>query len=163
MPPALCLLKKPLTHTSLIPISILRLVSLSQTLKSDNFLFDCVTTEIWTQAELCFAVLSATIPCLRIFLAAAQTGLLDLGATDIGTSAYNTGSRAHKLRSSRIKRSGQGDFNIELTARGHGETISKAVAGRGDSASMASDSSERAIVVRQTVNIQFDQETAHIP
>lgn len=135
-------------------------MSLSQTLRSDIFLFDYVTSEIWTQAELCFAVLSATIPCLRIFLAAVQTGLLDLGATDIHTGAYSTGSRAHNLRSSRAKRSGKDDCTIELTTREHGETVSKAVASGGDNESMASDSSEQAIVVRQTVDVQYDQETA---
>ncbi len=138
----------------------MRLVSLSQTLRSDIFLFDYVTSEIWTQAELCFAVLSATIPCLRIFLAAVQTGLLDLGATDICTGAYTTGSRTHNLRSLRAKRSGEDDCIIELTAREYGETVSKAVASGADNESMESDSSAQAIVVRQTVDVQYDQETA---
>lgn len=145
-----------LTRPSLIPVSIIRVVSLSRTLRSDVFLFDYVTPEIYTQAELCYAVLSATIPCLRIFLAAAQTGLLDLEATNTRTGDHNTGSYAQRLSASRARRNWKGLDAIELTAREHGETVSKVMTAGEDNRSMASDSSEMAIVVRQTVDVRYE-------
>jgi hypothetical protein len=70
----------------LIPIFILRFVSLDKALYSEAILFDYAVSEIYTQAEMCINVLCATIPSLQLFLALAHTGLLDLGAT---TSNHN--------------------------------------------------------------------------
>lgn len=148
---------KSLTCASLIPVSILRLVSMSETLRSNIFLFDYVTTEIWTQAEMCFTILSATIPCLRIFLAAAQTGLLDLGATDVRTGEYSKGGSGVRYgHPSRSRKERGGHETYELRSREDNRTVSKAMASRGDNRSIESGSSERAIMVRHTVDVQMD-------
>lgn len=60
---------------STIPLAVLRLISLSKSLASDEPIFGYATAEIFTQGELCFSVISATIPCLRIFMRSANTGL----------------------------------------------------------------------------------------
>ncbi|KAK5107233.1 hypothetical protein LTR62_001613 [Meristemomyces frigidus] len=144
----------------LIPISIVRLVVLNRALKSDDFLFSAVGPEVLTQIEMCYAVLSATIPCLRIFLSAAQTGLLNLEATDKATGYYGNGSHSKPLSRSRKNRSAtqRSGGSIELATRKHGETISKITRVGGDARSMESDSSERAIMVRQTIDIKIDDD-----
>ncbi|KAK5161469.1 hypothetical protein LTS14_001265 [Recurvomyces mirabilis] len=174
----------------LLPISILRLLALSPALHNTNYLFASVEAGTWTQTEQCYAILSATTPCLRIFLSAAQTGLLNLEATSDGGGAYYANgsfsqplsrSRDKRLRSTRIQGHGYGGLSgsaamsggggsrhsIELATRQRGETSARVV-GMGsrpgmrddqvksgdDRGSMASDSSERAIVVRQTIDVR---------
>ena len=95
----------------LIPLSISRLLDLATTLSAPDFLFRYSTTEIYTQALMCFSLISATIPCLRIFLGAFQSGMLggDLIITTssgMGTISSGAKSKSHKesgnLRNSKL-------------------------------------------------------------
>ncbi|KAK5105717.1 hypothetical protein LTR62_002342 [Meristemomyces frigidus] len=144
----------------LLPISIVRLVVLNRALKSDDFLFSAVAPEVLTQIEMCYAVLSAAIPCLRIFLSAAQTSLLNLEATDKATGYYSNGSYSKPLSCSRKNRSAtqRSRGSIELATRKPAQTISIITGMGGDARSMESDSSERAIMVRQTIDIKIDDD-----
>lgn len=115
----------------LIPISIVRILRLSQALRSDDYNFDYVSVEVLTQAEMCYNILSATLPSLSMFLASVQTGLLELGGTDRMASTYGSASRRNGTPRATL-RSGNGkDKNIgssrgggvdafELTEHGHG-------------------------------------------
>lgn len=152
---------------STIPLAVLRLVSLSESLASDEPIFDYATTEVFTQGELCFSVMSATIPCLRIFMQSANTGLLGkttFDSTGERSRASYLGSRSGNFERSLLaqdqeygKKRGNNrtDVNaIELHDRAVGETHTSAMAG-GDEHSVTSDSSERAIIVKQTVDVVY--------
>ena len=145
-----------------------RLVSLSDSLASNELIFDYATTEVFTQGELCFSVIAATIPCLRIFMQSANTGLL--GKTTFDST--HDRSRASYIRSrsgnfgisflsqdqtaGKKRAHNRADVDtIELRDRMIGETQTSAVAAS-DKHSVASDSSERAIIVKQTVDVVYD-------
>lgn len=146
-----------LTLVSLLPISILRLLSITRNIASPNFTFDYARTEIYTQVEMTFALLNATIICLHNFLRFANSGGLDMtvGTGGMVTKLYGTGassadrSRGHtgENLSSLKKRE-----SVRLSNLGRQHTSS---AMRADSVSIASDSSQRKIVVRQTVDVQY--------
>ncbi|WPH04603.1 Hypothetical protein R9X50_00749500 [Acrodontium crateriforme] len=63
----------------LIPLSIIRLLSLRKSLQNNDFLYHCAITEVFVQVEMCYAVVCATLPCLHPFMDAAQSNMLDLG------------------------------------------------------------------------------------
>ena len=152
---------------STIPLAVLRLVSLSGSLASDEPIFDYATTEVFTQGELCFSVISATIPCLRIFMQSANTGLLGKTTFDstcdrskasyIGSRSGNFGiqllSQDHMNGKKRVHNRADLDA-IELHDRNIGQTHTSAVVAS-DKLSVASDSSERAIIVKQTVDVVY--------
>ena len=155
--------------SSLIPIAILRLLSLLSSLRSHSFLFRYAMTETWTQGEMAYTLISATIPSLRIFLYSANTGLLpgDLTGktnTESETITYGTprkGSAGLRNRSSKRTRSnGRVQESIKLSDLGRGEN--KSDARPADSISMASDSSQR-IIVRQTVDIEYSPAETNRP
>jgi hypothetical protein len=142
-------------------------MSLSNSLASTELIFDYATTECFTQGGLCFSVISATIPCLRIFMHSAKTGLLGMTAFDstgdrsrasyLGSRSGNFASTARSQDKSRAKKKANkvvDEDTIELQDRSFGETHTIAVAGS-DKQSVTSDSSERAIIVRQTVDVVY--------
>ena len=119
---------------------------------------------------MCLALISATIPCLRIFLGAFESGLLGPNATMLMQSQMATkgsatkGSSANKslgnsgTRNFSGLRSSKRRASLELTELGErGTSYANATAGGGDSISMASDSSQKAIVVKQAVDVQYDK------
>jgi hypothetical protein len=142
-------------------------MSLSKTLGSTELVFDHATTECFTQGELCFSVVSATIPCLRIFMHSAKTGLLGMTTFDstgdrsrtsyLGSRSGNFASTSRSQDRSKAKKKANklvDEDTIELQDRSCGETHTSAMAGS-DKQSVTSDSSERAIIVRQTVDVVY--------
>ena len=138
---------------STIPLAVLRLVSLSGSLASDEPMFDYATTKVFTQSGLCFSFISAIIPCLRIFMQSANTGLLGKTAFDSTgdrSKASYIGSRSgdfsiplrsqDKMMDDRSRANDRMDRDtIELHDRGIGKTHTSAVAGS-DGQSVTSDS-----------------------
>ena len=103
---------------------------------------------------MAYNLCSATLPCLQPFLTATKSGMLSLvPELDIADTQMAT---AGSTSLSRTKRSYKGDDGLELTNRRPEYTTAEAVAGGSTKGSLASDSSERAIVVRQTVDVQFE-------
>jgi hypothetical protein len=142
-------------------------MSLSKTLGSTELVFYHATTECFTQGELCFSVVSATIPCLRIFMHSAKTGLLGMTTFDstgdrsrtsyLGSRSGNFASTSRSQDRSKAKKKANklvDEDTIELHIRSCGEIHTSAMAGS-DKQSVTSDSSERAIIVRQTVDIVY--------
>ena len=83
----------------------MRLKSLSASLQSDEFPRDGATSECYTQAEITFSLVGATIPCLRLFVEAAKTGLLEISMWGPGTtSGSSTRSHAGKEPGLALKR-----------------------------------------------------------
>lgn len=153
---------------------MLRLISLSKSLTSAEQIFDHATSEVFTQAELCYLVISATIPCLRIFMQSVNTGLLgmttfDESTTDRSNPTYlasrsgNFGGKKMSSKSKGNKSKAHGmntnrTVSIELQDRAlWGKNSSHAVGGGSDKHSVASDSSERAIIVQQTVDVRYHE------
>ena len=157
-----------LTPTRILAISVVRLVYLSRSIHSDKYFFAYVDTEILTQVEMSFALISATVPTLQIFLKAAKSSLLGETVHTIHGNHQQSfgGSRdprnpSGKVESRLTSRSRANDEQyIELSDRNNGkrsERISKESHGR----SLASDSSERRIVVHPTFDIQIDSHESH--
>ena len=71
----------------IIIFTILRLVTINN-LTGEDFTYAYVTPEVYTQLELHFSLIGATIPCLRIFLKAWNTSFLAMGLEDIDDQAY---------------------------------------------------------------------------
>jgi hypothetical protein len=152
------------THR-LIPIAIMRLKSLSTSLASEEPLLDAAMSEYYTQVEMTFSLIAATIPCLRIFMEAAKTGLLGVSmwGADTMTGGSYTRSYAGKeagtisrLRSSVPKRPEEADI-IQLRDWNQSSN-SASIHATSDRISVASDSSETAIIVCQTVDVRYEQE-----
>jgi hypothetical protein len=157
----------------LIALSTLRLISLSRTISSPDYTLALADSEIWTQFEIHYNVVAATIPCLRPFLRAFYTEqLTKMVIVDddpsIPSTAATKGQSSTPLRSiiaSALSGNAGAEKNtwrlsaFETTIRGYGKTESSAMRNDtrnnpGDGASMASDWSKRAIVVRQTVDVR---------
>ena len=76
---------------------------------------------------------------------------------DPTTSAMAMSKNGNSYHMSNLSSRGRNEEKaIKLTGKRHGESMAQASrGGGGDGTSVASDSSERAIVVRQTVNVQY--------
>lgn len=57
-------------------------------LNAEDFSWGYITPEIYTQLEMHYSLISATIPCLRIFLRAWHTRFLDLTLEEVDERAY---------------------------------------------------------------------------
>lgn len=140
----------------------MRLKSLSTSLTSNEYLLDAATTEYYTQAEMTFSLIAATIPCLRLFMEAAKTGLLGISMWGPGTTSGSyTRSHAGKetgLASKRRSIAAKGRENsegIQLRNWNQSSNLARAHA-TSDKVSIASDGSETAIIVRQTVDVRYE-------
>lgn len=140
----------------------MRLKSLSISLTSEQYLLDAAVAEYYTQAGMTFSLIAATIPCLRIFMEAAKTGLLGVsmweGDTTTGsyTRSYAGKEPGTTSRTKRTMSKGH-DFAdvIQLRDWNQGSNSTRAHA-TSDKASVVSDSSETAIIVRQTVDVRYE-------
>lgn len=140
----------------------MRLQSLDTSLKSVNYLLDAATTEYYTQAEMTFSLIAATIPCLRVFMEAAKTGLLGISmwgpSTTSGsyTRSYAGKESGIKSKPRSIVAKGRDDSDgIQLRDWKQGPNSARAHA-TSDKISLASDGSETAIIVRQTVDVRYE-------
>ena len=148
----------PNSQTSLIPISIFRLLSLSHTLHSQNYPFHASTTQLLTQTEQACTLINATVLCLHNFLRLANSGITDMTVGTQGAveslygklSAVKSKSGGGSNKSHHLK----GGFeNVKLATLSRSQNT--ATAAHGDSISVASDSSQRNIFVRRTVDVQY--------
>jgi hypothetical protein len=133
---------------------ILRLRTLSTLKTSENSLFAYAYVEIYTQARMCFALVSATMPCLHAYFQDAETGLLGGGLTATNSSYTGSGRDVKYEPSTNSKVPDSMRDAHELSGFTNAETITSAAASS-DTSSVTSSRSERAIVVKQTVNVQY--------
>ena len=147
--------------SSLLPIGILRLCSIHQSVFTNNDKFGFVVNQIYAQVEISYNLIVASAPVLRVFLRAARTGVHDMTVDGTQAGRYESMTKA-----SRSAKSGLGNRflsaahyfgpDIELVFRNQGENITRAIGGN-DLQSLRSDNSETGIMVRQTVNVEhFD-------
>ncbi|TLD24673.1 hypothetical protein E2P81_ATG12009 [Venturia nashicola] len=59
----------------IVPLALLRIIELKRITHSRDWTFDAVGAIIFTQFEMHFNLISATLPCTRPFLAAASSGM----------------------------------------------------------------------------------------
>jgi hypothetical protein len=140
----------------------MRLQSLNPSLSSDEYLLEAATAEYYTQAEMTFSLIAATIPCLRLFMEAAKTGLLGISMWGPGTTSGSyTRSYAGKETGLASKKGGivakgrEDSEGIQLRDWKQGSNLARAHA-TSDKISIASDGSETAIIVRQTVDVRYE-------
>jgi hypothetical protein len=159
--PTVCQRRSLTSFPSLIPIAIIRLMNLSTSLTSEEYLLDSATTEYYTQAEMTFSLIAATIPCLRMFMEAAKTGLLGVSTweDETTTGSYMKSYRGNKTgATSRTQDtvSKQRDITDSIQLRdmngGSSSVHARAASSKG---SVTSDGSETAIIVRQTVDVTY--------
>lgn len=140
----------------LIPISVLRLLSITSTISSPDFTFHYTTTEIYTQVEMTYALVNATALCLHNFLHFANSRVTDItvGTDGAVTTLYGTGKssggRSREHASSRSKHL-KGFESVKMASL----NIHSANAVHAGSISVASDSSRRNIMVRHTIDVQY--------
>jgi hypothetical protein len=142
----------------------MRLESLRTSLASEEPLLDAAMTEYYTQAEMTFSLIAATIPCLRIFMEAAKTGLLGVSMWGANTTTGGSYTRSYAGKEagtiSRLKSSvskGHEEVDAIQLRDWNQSSNSASVHATSDKISVASDSSETAIIVRQTVDVRYEQ------
>jgi hypothetical protein len=74
---------------AIIPLAMVRIHDLNKISKSTNWPFDIVTAIVFAQLEMHFSLIAATIPCLRPFLKAANTGYLATQAVQVDRAIHD--------------------------------------------------------------------------
>ena len=145
----------------------MRTTLIHASITGSDFTFAYTMPEIVAQVEMCYTLIAATIPCLRVFLYSANTGLFGASTTVYGgstTSKNCNGSskpdgqtktfraRGRRTHSGVICEDASDTF--ELTTKMQGHTAAHAEAY--ERSSVNTDGSEEGIMVRQTVEVQYD-------
>jgi hypothetical protein len=149
-------------ESSVVPLAVGRLISWN-----DNTidLYAFIEPQLLLQAEMYYTVVSATVPCLGMFLEGASPDFLG-GRNYIDPMSSATASAgASGRRRSAYKMSNlsdnhmRSDGSLRLTRRALGETVtqaSKASVRRGRQGSpVGSEDSETAIVVQRSVDVSY--------
>jgi hypothetical protein len=109
-----------------------------------------------------FSLIAATIPCLRMFMEAAKTGLLDVSMWDVGTTTgsytrsrnwKNIGDTSRTQDTLSKRREVTENIQLRGMAGGSNTVHARATSSKG---SVVSDGSETAIIVRQTVEVTYE-------
>jgi hypothetical protein len=72
----------------IVPLAVLRIRTLNKNSESKNWPFDIVMAIVFAQLEMHASLIAATIPCLRPFLKAANTGYLATQAVQVDRDIY---------------------------------------------------------------------------
>jgi hypothetical protein len=84
----------------IIPVAILRFVSLNSNSRSTDYTWDVVLAIALAQVEMHFSLIAATVPCLRPFLKALDTGYLATQAGQVDRSIVDPATESsYALRS----------------------------------------------------------------
>jgi hypothetical protein len=75
----------------IIPVAILRFTTLYSNSDSRDYTWDIVLAVVMTQVEMHFSLIASTIPCLRPFLKALDTGYLATQAAQVDRSIIDPG------------------------------------------------------------------------
>jgi hypothetical protein len=92
----------------IIPLALVRIFHLNNISKSTNWPFDVVMPIVFAQLEMHFSLIAANVPCLRLFLKAANTGYLATQAVQVDRAIHdeenNDSSYAMTSKASRLSR-----------------------------------------------------------
>ena len=137
----------------------MRLLSFAYATESNAVprIYHFVFPEMFLQIEMCYGIIAATLSSLRVFFRSASPQFLggQNYVEPMGTQLPTADGSSYKM--SNIRRSRRkGNDGIKLTSNTH-ETVTQATwSGQNDGLSIASDSSQRGIVVRHTVDLAYD-------
>ncbi|KAM0702890.1 hypothetical protein Q7P35_010322 [Cladosporium inversicolor] len=157
-----------------IPVTTARLVTLGH-VQYDDLSFSYSLPEVMTQLEMYCNLITTTLPCLRLFLTAWNTSFMDMRLEEIDHDAYRehvttlSGSGGTKDSKASASRSRPGILSQQGSrashaaratwapnSQGKSKAFVESGSGRKDSdkfSDAASDNSERAIVVKTTVDV----------
>ena len=154
----------------MIAAGIVRLYYLSITLHSSDFPFDSTYSGLLTQIEMHYSLMAATIPCMKPFIKAFNTGYLGHTVSQMG--GYGTGyGTGYGKGNEYVLQSISSDRGFGPTKAKSGRNLGPLRPDQGDNAtvvehepaqpsgSMTSDGSEK-MIIRQTVgwNVRYDNE-----
>jgi hypothetical protein len=119
--------------------------------RADNPALKYAEVAYVTQVEMHFNVVAATIPCLRILLKSLNTGFLGTVVDPVDASGMNMATKGSgKYELSVLKRT------PKMQAGWRGVASSTICAPSHDKVSLASDSSNRRIMVRETYQVSIE-------
>ncbi|KAK0265704.1 hypothetical protein LTR91_016409 [Friedmanniomyces endolithicus] len=159
----------PLSAAGVVVFVAYRLLSLGNLRNSSNPPFDQVEIIAWTQAELAFSLITATLPCLLAFMGQLNSGWGTMNSQAVMAQSQNqsqeTGGGSYELRSflsgngkdlrSHKSIRDHSDHQVMLTSEpSHKWTISAPQEGR---RSLGSDDST-GMIIRRTVEFSSTTE-----
>jgi hypothetical protein len=110
-------------RVAIIPVAILRLLSLHNSSGSTDYSFDIVLAIVYAQVEMHFSLIAATVPCLRPFLKAWNTGYLTTQAVQVDRTRLPGEDSSYALQS---KGSTQGGTSQRNSYVGKSPRVSRA-------------------------------------
>jgi hypothetical protein len=165
-------------HDSVLAILVIRLYFLAQALHGSDYIFELATPITLAEIQLFYSLIAATIPCLRPFLKAFNSGFMGVAATQADPTLYGS-SDGRKGNSSYILQSRRGDNKSALRSAAHasrdeGRGFREVNIGQShtcvehdpmhnaETGSRTSDGSEK-MIIRQTVawDVQYDDSNAN--
>lgn len=145
----------------IIAFAIIRLVTLREVLPTKHFNFNYALPEVYTQVEMHFDLVAATIPCLRMFLRGCTTGWLgeqlhDQADTAMATKSAKTYSGFSPFTTGRSRQQERASQPVELEQWQHKQATATISQGNFLGDDTASDSSGRRIMVSSTIEVRYD-------
>lgn len=146
-------------------ITILRLIALKSAFSGPDYPFAIVPTQVYTQIEMHFTILAATIPCMRLFLKNFNTGYLGTTLEQVDPSASMNGTKGsnsyamstvrsrHLNSQSNEKEKERPQIKLRPAGDGLNTTLALHEAAT-DTGSITSDGSDK-IIIRKTVEIDY--------
>ena len=146
---------------SVVAALALRLYYLFQALHNGDYVFDRAASGTAGEAQLFYSLIAATIPCMRPFLKAFNSGFLGVAAGQADQTQCCFGSSpkgSHRPESRTSRTAGRPRFRPDQA--GKSETVVEHdPMYRAETGSRTSDGSEK-MIIRQTVawNVQYGEE-----
>lgn len=144
-----------LQYARLFPLVALRLRRFAE---ANDDSYDLIPAMVYLELSMAYCVASTTIPCLKIFLEGASAHFLDGHNAYAGSTTTARSGYAHELSTLRTRRVASYRNGPVLNDRTNGESTATArKAHEADGVSVGSDCSQRAIIVRSGVSVQYSQ------
>ncbi|KAI9801612.1 MAG: hypothetical protein M1825_003291 [Sarcosagium campestre] len=155
-----------------IAAGVLRIIFLTRALNSSDYTFESVDFSVVTMIELHYSLMAATIPCMKPFIKAFNTGFLGTTARQTEIGGYGSNSEYGPRDTSYALQSISSEYGYVKQSRSSSGKVPVLRPDGGDNAtsvehdphhpsgSMTSDGSEK-MIIRQTVgwNVRYDQES----
>lgn len=139
-------------------------------MKSNDYTFQIVTTDVFTQLEMHLCIISATIPCMRPFLKAFDTGYLGTTVAQIDPTAISTKGSKGSMYVMQSDKSSEGRSAARTVDIPMGRLRSEPVehmtriehidfdGQRGDGSSLVTNASDE-MIIRKTVDYKVETST----
>jgi len=98
----------------MVPLAILRIINLNQNAHSKDYTFDIVPAIVFAQVEMHFGLIAATIPCLRPFLNAINTGYISTQANQVDRAIHEESNDSSYVMQSTTSSKGRASLKNSL-------------------------------------------------